>query len=103
MNLKDVIARLEQEDPDRLVERGWDGWDSWRGRYSELAFSPASATVAEMLAVCQDALEAGTMTGYKGGEYPVHEYTECNVAYEGTYGGRDDTLTSDGLEYRLTQ
>lgn len=102
MTLGEVIERLSKEDPSRVIELGWDGWDSWRGIYSELAFSPAKATVGEMLDIALHALDVGTMTGYKGGEYPVTLKTQCNVDYYGGYSGDNARLTPLSLEHRLS-
>jgi hypothetical protein len=93
MSLGDVISYLETRNPSDVASPGWDGWDSWRGVYMQLAFSPCnSATAGAMLGIAKEALAAGEMEGYKGGEYPVEPGTVCNVAYSG-----DCDVDADGL------
>lgn len=92
MRLEQVIKRLEQEDPNRVCSRGFLNPHSYRGDYSELAFSPATdVTVGEMLAAARSAIGA-TYQGYKGGDYRMDEFTPCYIAGVGKYGGDSDAI-----------
>ncbi len=83
MTLGEVIEFLEQADQSYIAPIGFGEPRSWRGIYSELAFQPEkNVSVASMLEHAKSAL-GQTFTGYKGGEYKMHEYTDC---YIDTYG-----------------
>lgn len=68
-------------------------WDSYRGYYSDLAFAPAKDgedhvyTFWALREMLNDALAQGTMTGYKGGEYPITEDTLLWLSPYGTASG----------------
>ena len=85
--LEDLIKWLEQQNPDSTVPHGFGKPDSYRGYYDEVAFAPKeNVTFGEMLGHARDALGT-TFTGYKGGEYTMHEYTDCWIAEYGTSEG----------------
>jgi len=87
MYLRDLITFLEEEDPTRILPVGFKRPHSYRGDYSELAFQPAlNVSVKDMLEDAKSAL-GREFTGYKGGEYKMHEYTECYLAHYGRTGG----------------
>lgn len=49
-----------------------------------MAFKPKeNVTFGEMLVHAKSA-QGATFTGYKGGEYTMHEYTDCWIAEYGT-------------------
>ena len=85
LNLKEIIDRLLEEDPDTLLSVGWDEEDSYRGFYEELCVIRAeNVTIATMIACLRRAI-GNTYGGYKGGlfimseqsnVYLVHEYNE---------------------------
>lgn len=87
MILKELIEELEKQDPTLVVKFGFgDSWHSDRGSYNNLAFTPKdSATVGEMLALAKSAL-GKVMTGWKGGDYDIHEYTDCYIGEWGDCG-----------------
>jgi hypothetical protein len=86
MVLEELIAYLEKVDHGVVVKHGFNNPHSYRGFYQELAFEPAkNITVGEMLACAKDAL-GKTYTGYKGGEFKMHEYTDVYLANYGECG-----------------
>lgn len=98
MNLGDLITRLEQEDPTRVLTIGFHAPHSYRGYYEELAFEPREdATIATMLSDAQNAV-GRIYEGYKGGAYRMHRYTSVWLAYYGCSGIGLSTLL---LEYML--
>jgi len=87
MGLQELINALAAADQDYVAPLGFAEPMSYRGYYEDLAFEPAqNVTVASMLAHAKSALGA-TFTGYKGGEYTMHEYTDCYIAEYGKSGG----------------
>ena len=87
MNLGDLIKFLKGVDPNKVCRFGFNHPHSYRGYYEDLAFEPAeNITVGEMLAAAESAL-SGEFTGYKGGHYVMHEYTDCWIANYGDGGG----------------
>lgn len=99
MYLCELITALENENPERVISRGFNSPHSYRGYYDQLAFEPANnVTVAEMLECAREAL-GNTYTGYKGGDYTMHEYTEVNIAY---YGHCGEPLSKLLLHYLLS-
>lgn len=85
--LGELIEWLEQQDGAKVVPHGFGNPNSYRGYYDDVAFEPAeNVTFASMLENAKAALGA-TFQGYKGGEYTMHEYTDCWIAEYGTSGG----------------
>lgn len=83
MTLGELIAELGQMDQSATVTYGFGEPMSYRGSYDELAFEPvANANVADMLAHAKSAL-GRTFTGYKGGDYAMHDYTVCWISQYG--------------------
>jgi hypothetical protein len=86
LTLDQLIARLEREDPDRVLPIGFNDPHSYRGYYEDLAFQPVrNIPVGEMLAAARSALGA-TYEGWKGGENTMKGYTECWIANRGESG-----------------
>lgn len=84
--LDDLIARLEREDPTRVLPLGFNNPHSFRGDYMDLAFEPAAdIPVRDVLAAARSALGA-TYTGWKGGEYTMNGYSRSWIAKEGESG-----------------
>lgn len=84
MTFGELIERLGQLPPDTPIAAGDP--NSYRGYYSDIALDPTEiSTAGELLAKCREMM-GRTMTGYKGGEFPVHEnvpvwvspYGECS-------------------------
>ena len=70
---------------------------SWRGIYSEVAFTPSIfGTKEESLRLIDKALTE-KLTGYKGGEYSYSEYT--NVHFENEQNVCNDIALFDLLAY----
>lgn len=87
LGLGDLIARLEREDPARILPIGFADPHSFRGYYDELAFEPRrNIAIGDMLAAARSALGA-TFGGYKDGEYTMGNYTDCWIA---NYGESSD-------------
>jgi len=86
MKLGELITRLTQEDPAKVVARGFDSPHSYRGYYDELAFEPAeSITVGAMLKAAMSAAGA-TFQGYKGGDFRMNAKTRVWLAEWGNVG-----------------
>jgi hypothetical protein len=84
MGLGDLIARLEQEDPTRILPIGFAEPHSYRGYYHQLAFEPRrDIAIGDVLAAARSALGA-RFVGYKGGEYTMTEHTDCWIAEYGS-------------------
>ncbi len=83
IELGGIIARIEQEDPNRVLSIGFANPHSYRGNYSDLAFEPvADITIGDMLTAARAALGA-TFEGWKGGDYLMTESTDCWVSLHG--------------------
>lgn len=99
MKLKEIIERLQKEDPLRRIQLGFDSPHSFRGIYAELAFTLAyNILIGTMLDAAKSAL-GRTFQGYKGGDYPMTGETECWLATWGT--ATDDRITPLLLEFML--
>jgi hypothetical protein len=86
MVLEDLITQLEIRDPDKRVMNGFGSPHSDRGYYEDLAFEPVTETTfGEMLEHAKSAM-GKTFEGYKGGEYKMHEYTDCKIGEWGISG-----------------
>lgn len=84
LNLGNLIARLEQEDPNRVLPIGFLRPHSYRGDYHDLAFEPATnVRIGDMLDAARSALGA-TYQGWKGGDYRMNEHSDCWIAEEGS-------------------
>jgi hypothetical protein len=85
--LKELIEALEALNPNAVVPHGFGEPMSYRGYYDQLAFEPVeNARIGDMLQHAKNAL-GNTFTGYKGGDYTMHETTECWIAPYGSSGG----------------
>lgn len=84
MTLGELIKILEELPQDAVVPRGFHNPHSWRGIYAELAFEPKEKVrISEMLADAKSAV--GTIyEGWKGGDFPMGEYTEVHISERGT-------------------
>jgi hypothetical protein len=99
MILGDLIERLEQEDRDLWIPIAWSNPHSYRGYYECVAFEPkAGGTIGECLDAARWAM-GNTFTGWKGGEFTMHEYTDCYLASVGCLG---EGLTLTLLELAIT-
>lgn len=87
MTLGELIEALEAADPNHVAPLGFGVPFSWRGNYADIAFEPQSnVTVGSMLEHARSAL-GKTFRGYKGGEFTMHEYTDCYIDRYGESGG----------------
>jgi hypothetical protein len=87
MTLGELIAALEAADPELLLPLGFSNPHSYRWHYMDLAFEPTvGVTVGAMLGDTRSAL-GSTYQGHKGGDYTMHEYTECWLAENGSGDG----------------
>ena len=98
MTLGKLIEWLSKQDPNLIVADGFGKPHSDRGDYSELAFDPApQATLGEMLRHAKSALER-TFTGWKGGEFTMHEWTPVLI---GEHGDCGEAITEIHFKYWL--
>lgn len=87
MQLIDLITKLKEIDPEKTVKYGFGSPDSYRGYYEDLAFEPLdNAKIGDMLNHAMSALDA-TFTGYKGGDFTMHEFTDCWISEYGRCSG----------------
>jgi len=95
MTLRHLIHELRAMPQDAIVKHGFDHPHSYRGYYQELAVSPTySVTIGSML---DDLLYAlgKTMTGWKGGDFVMHENVGVWLSFEGDTG---EPITSSWVE-----
>lgn len=96
MTLDELIAELEQRDPNKTVNRGFGRGMSWRGSYYEAAFEPIrETTFGEMLRFAK-ALHGTQQEGYKGGEFLMHGGVEVHIA---SYSYVGEPITSYHFSY----
>lgn len=96
LTLGELIAKLEQYDPDSIVcyesatfPYYYPGsYDSYRGYYEMLAISRSDipVTVGQFMKASLDAV-GETFTGYKGGEYTMTKHTPVWVSDYGRASG----------------
>ena len=87
LDLGELIATLEAEDPAKVVRLGFHNPHSYRGYYEDLAFDVAAdVTVSAMLADARAAL-GKTFQGYKGGDYEMCGSTSVWLVQEPSYTG----------------
>lgn len=96
MVLKDLIANLETRDPNIVVKNGFGEGFSDRGDYSNACFMPIEETTYGEMLTHAKALLGTTQTGYKGGEFRMHEYVETHI---GEYGSCGEQITSFSFLY----
>ena len=103
LSLKEVIRRLEKEEPDRKVAYGFGNPHSYRGYYDQLCFEPVlDTTVGDMLEAARSSV-GKTFTGWKGGDYTMNPYTECYLNRQGhCMIDGEDALTKDVLKMMLS-
>ncbi len=95
MYLKQLIEWLEKQDPEAVVKDGFGSPHSDRGHYENLGFNPVEETTfGAMLENARSALGA-TFEGYKGGDYTMHEYTDCFI---GRYSECGESVTSAHMQ-----
>lgn len=87
MDLGELIAVLEAEDPRKVCPVGFTNPHSYRGFYHEIAFEPAyGVSVGSMLDDAKSSL-GKLFPGYKGDHYLMQEYTACWLSPEGEANG----------------
>lgn len=87
LGLGALIARLEREDPARILPIGFAEPHSYRGDYYDVAFEPRrNIAIGDMLTAARSALGA-TFEGYKGGDFTMSEHADCWIA---NYGDSSD-------------
>ena len=86
MTLGELIKFLKTRDSDEIMSPGVHCPHSYRGYYSELALEPTtSISVGQLLSELESVLNT-ELTGYKGGEYKMHEYVDVYIAGYGRCG-----------------
>lgn len=100
LTLREVIARLEREDPAKRLPVGFHAPHSYRGYYEQLAFEVTyDITVGDMLAAAEAAMGA-TFQGWKGGDYVMDGDSDCWLVKEEGHGG-GETIGAVLLELML--
>ena len=96
LTLGEMIDFLKTLPGDAEIE-GLGKLDSYRGYYSDLAFSPTKdkRKVEELLEVCQSVM-GQVFTGYKGGDYVMGALTPLWVASYGNCGDKLLAINPDG-------
>lgn len=101
LDLGDVIAALEAQDPAKVLPVGFYGPHSYRGYYDELAFEVcANVTVGDMLAAARSAV-GRTFEGWKGGDYTMDTSSLVHLVQE--EGCCGETLGAVMLHLMLNQ
>jgi hypothetical protein len=101
LNLGEIIAALEAEDPARVLPVGFTNPHSFRGIYADLAFEPAkNVTIGDMLAAARSAVGT-TYQGWKGGDFHMDDRSDCWISYEGE--GSDNKIGPLLLRLLLAQ
>ena len=98
MYLKELIEWLEKQDPKATAKDGFGSPHSDRGYYEDLGFDPAEETTFGAMLKHAKAAMGATFTGWKGGEFTMHEYTDCRIGECGTCG---EEITSAHLKLWL--
>lgn len=85
MTLGQLKKYIESFAPGTVFEYNLSEPFSWRGDYSEVAFSISNekSTREDLLKKIKSAL-TGTFYGYKGGEYRFQEYTDIHFEESGS-------------------
>jgi hypothetical protein len=86
MELHELITELEKIDKNKTVADGFGSGMSWRGNYCEAAFEPVAETTIGLMLEQAKALLGSTQTGYKGGEFEMHQYVDVHIAEYGCIG-----------------
>jgi hypothetical protein len=85
LDIADLLGKLNQFEDDEKIEftngKFLNGdYDSYRGYYDNLYFEYSYEdngfnTIGDFKKIINEALDEGTMEGYKGGDYPIDEST----------------------------
>ena len=101
LDLGEVIAALEAQDPAKVLPVGFYGPHSYRGYYHELAFEMCTnVTVGEILAAARSAV-GKTFEGWKGGDYTMDTSSLVHLVQE--EGCCGETLGAVSLHLMLNQ
>ena len=86
MRLEELINWLESQDKTAIITDGFGDPHCDRGSYMNLAFDPVEkTTIGQMLDHAKSAL-GKTFTGWKGGDFDMHEYTDVLIGEHGVCG-----------------
>lgn len=98
MNLGQLINRLQQEDPNRIIPIGFCNPHSYRGCYSELAFEiELNTNIRSLLSSAEYAVDED-FEGYKGGIFRMTTGTDCYLVVDHSCSGIEiDTALLDRL------
>jgi hypothetical protein len=96
LTLGELIAKLKTYPADMVVFDGFGEGHCDRGYYSNAAFDPVGeTTMGEMLAHAKALLNT-TQTGWKGGDYLMHEHVDTHIGYVNQCG---DPITMYNFKY----
>jgi hypothetical protein len=97
LTIKEIIDRLQKEDPEKTLKLGWDDYCSSVANYSELGLiEKENARICDMVSVLKHAI-GKTLDGYKGGKNLMEENTFVHITDD--YSRSGDELTERLLEY----
>lgn len=88
LTIGSALDILNKYDKNKVVPLGWGFGSSHsnRGDYSELGLEPkTNVTIGEMIEELSNSI-GKTFTGWKGGEYTMHEDSNICLSYEGRRG-----------------
>ena len=88
MTLGELRRRLADFDPTGVIEGVTADHTSYRGDYSNLALIPGGRVKILTLRKYLTAITGRSMTGWKGGSFPIHDGILVHLAHEGDTGPR---------------
>lgn len=96
LTLGEMIKTLEAMPADTMID-GIDEPHSYRGYYSDLAFSRQDEKVraADALAMCRGAM-GQVFEGYRGGDFVMGALTPVWIAFYGSCGQKLMAINDDG-------
>lgn len=90
MYVKELIELLSKQDQDALIPFAFGGLGhSDRGYYEDLAFSEVENVTFRFVLKSVKDMVGQTITGYKGGDYKVTDYTKVKIGEDSSRCGDD--------------
>ena len=97
LTIDELLLYLDGIDDDLLWPKGFGRGHSYRGVYNQVAFSKAWSLTTAQIKENVRAMINVTVTGYKGGYFPINGNTLVNWADESEYNGYNDNITPSVL------
>ena len=98
MIIKEILEILKKEDPETILNLGWEFPHSYRGYYHELGVEPKRNVKIKDMIKCLEASIGNEFEGWKGGLYRMTEYSDVYLAKWGECG---EEIGEYLLEYML--